>query len=96
MNVVPAVRAKPKSNIFSVQSDLTTMLDGFKSYFGAQKNTYKAIKYNESKKIKKNYGTKSARRTHTAPARQTDAQIESERKKDNNEKNKITEKEKSH
>lgn len=31
MNVVPAVLAKPKSRIFSVQSDFTTMLLGFKS-----------------------------------------------------------------
>lgn len=32
MNVVPAVLAKPKSRIFKVQSDLTTILLGFKSW----------------------------------------------------------------
>lgn len=32
MKVVPAVRASPKSRIFSVQSLFTTMFDGFKSY----------------------------------------------------------------
>ncbi len=31
MKVVPAVRANPKSNIFNVQSLLTTIFDGFRS-----------------------------------------------------------------
>ena len=31
MNDVPADRASPKSRILSVQSDLTTMLEGFRS-----------------------------------------------------------------
>jgi len=32
MKLVPAVRARPKSRIFRVQSLFTTMLDGFRSY----------------------------------------------------------------
>lgn len=54
MKLVPAVRARPKSRIFNVQSDLTTILLGFKSF-----NTHSV------RLVKLAYKFENARRTYS-------------------------------